>query len=144
MTSSQGELLDREVERTADALVKLRTGKKILCMGTGEFMYIPMRIADLMGDQVYYQSTTRSPIHPMQREHYAVSSAYRYESADDASVANYMYNLSPGQYDEAFVFVEREYDEEKGRSFERALGRIGIPIVNLVFFGKPLSEEGKE
>lgn len=142
MTAAQGELLDREIGQAAKQLAGIRTGKRIICMGTGEFMYIPMRIADLMGDQVYYQSTTRSPIHPMQREQYAVSSAYKYESVDDASIANYMYNLSPGQYDEAFVFVEREYDEEKGKSFEQALARIGIPIVNLVFFGKSQSKEG--
>ncbi|QJD84849.1 phosphoribosyltransferase family protein [Cohnella herbarum] len=142
MTAAQGELLDREIEQASKQLVAQRTGKRVICMGTGEFMYIPMRIADLMGNEVYYQSTTRSPIHPMQREQYAVSSAYKYESVDDASVANYMYNLSPGQYDEAFVFVEREYDEEKGKSFEQALARIGIPIVNLVFFSKSQSEEG--
>jgi hypothetical protein len=135
MNAEQGEALDLEVGRAANYLITLRTGKRILCMGTGEFMYIPMRIANLMGDNVYYQSTTRSPIHPMQREGYAITSAYRFDSVDDASTANYMYNLSSGQYDEAFVFVEREYDETRGESFERALSLIGIPIVHIVFCG---------
>ncbi|QMV44961.1 hypothetical protein FPL14_09775 [Cohnella cholangitidis] len=143
MDARHGAELDREVAYAAKRLVSERTGKRVLCMGTGEFMYIPMRIANLMGDGVYYQSTTRSPIYPMQGEHYAVTSAYRFESADDATVANFMYNVTPGQYDEAFVFIEREYDAEQGKSFERALARIGIPIVNLVFFGKPLPAEEK-
>ncbi|WP_239617788.1 phosphoribosyltransferase family protein [Cohnella mopanensis] len=136
MNALQGAELDLEVAQAAKNLGERRTGKRILCMGTGEFMYVPMRIADLMGDGVYYQSTTRSPIYPMQQKNYAVTSAYRFESVDDESVANFMYNVAPGQYDEAFVFIEREFEADKGKSFERALSRIGIPIVNLVFFGK--------
>lgn len=134
MNAQQGVALTREIKQAADYLLSRRTGERVLCMGTGEFMYIPMRIADLMGDQVVYQSTTRSPIHPSQREHYAVTSAYRYDAVDDPSVANFMYNLSPGQYDEAFIFIERKYEAGLGKSFEQALSRIGIPIVNLVFF----------
>ncbi|TFE22831.1 phosphoribosyltransferase family protein [Cohnella luojiensis] len=141
MSALQGESLNREVKRAADYLVSRRTGKRILCLGTGEFMYIPMRIADLMGDEIYYQSTTRSPIHPMQREQYAVTSSYRFDSVDDPTVANFMYNLSPGQYDEAFVFIERKYGPEQGASFEQALSRIGIPIVNLVFFSQAQGSE---
>jgi hypothetical protein len=136
MNALQGMELDREVAHAAKELASRRSGKRILCMGTGEFMYIPMRIANLMGDGVYYQSTTRSPIYPLQEDGYAVTSAYRFESVDDESVANFMYNLAPGQYDEAFVFIEREYEAGVGMSFERALSRIGIPIVNLVYFGK--------
>jgi len=137
MDVRQGDALNQEIEQAARYLVSQRTGKRVLCMGTGEFMYVPMRIAHLMGDEVYYQSTTRSPIHPMQREQYAVTTAYRFDSVDDAAVANYMYNLTPGQYDEAFIFIERKYEADKGKSFEEALSRIGIPIVNLVFFSMP-------
>ncbi|TVY03373.1 hypothetical protein FPZ45_05180 [Cohnella terricola] len=136
MNARNGEELDRELGSAAEYLLSRRSGERILCLGTGEFMYIPMRIAELMGDGTYIQSTTRSPIHPLRKEEYAVSSAYRYDSVDGEDVANYMYNIHPGQYDEIFVFVEREYDLKNGESFERELARIGIPIVHLVFFGK--------
>lgn len=134
MDALQGEALDQEIQQAAAYLVSQRTGKRILCIGTGEFMYIPMRIAALMGDGVSCQSTTRSPIHPLQREHYAITSAFPFDSIEDASIPNFMYNLSPGQYDEAFVFVERAYDADNGKSFEQALSEIGIPVVNLVTF----------
>ena len=135
MSAADGEALDRSVARAAEQLAAHRTGSRVLCLGTGEFMYVPMRIAERMGDGVYSQSTTRSPIHPLRREAYAVSSAYRYDSVDGEEVANFIYNVEPGQYDEAFVFVEREYDPKRGASFERALSRLGVPVVHLVSFG---------
>ncbi len=135
MDAADGKALDRSVARAADYLGTRRTGRRALCLGTGEFMYVPMRIAERMGDGVYSQSTTRSPIHPLRREGYAVTSAYRYDSVDGEEVANFIYNVEPGQYDEAFVFVEREYDPERGASFERALSRLGVPVVHIVRFG---------
>jgi hypothetical protein len=134
LSGPQSDALQRDIARAADYLVSQRTGKRILCMGNGEFMYIPMKIASLMGEEVYYQSTTRSPIHATHREQYAVSSAYRFDSLDDPAVANFIYNVAPGMYDEAFIFLEREPDREKRKSFERALTLIGIPNVFLVYF----------
>ncbi|WP_246016780.1 phosphoribosyltransferase family protein [Cohnella phaseoli] len=132
---ADGEALDRAVVEAAGLLAAHRTGSRALCLGTGEFMYVPMRIAERMGDGVYAQSTTRSPIHPLRRDGYAVTSAYRYDSPDGEEVANFIYNVEPGQYDEAFVFVERQYDPARGASFERALSLLGVPVVHLVTFG---------
>ncbi|MFC4598478.1 phosphoribosyltransferase family protein [Cohnella hongkongensis] len=137
MSAADGEALDREVARAAEYLAERRTGRRILCLGTGEFMYVPMRIAHRMGDGAYSQSTTRSPIHPLRREGYAVSSSFRFDAVDGEDVSNFIYNVEPGMYDEAFVFVERPYDPKRGASFERALSRIGVPVVHLIFFGGP-------
>ena len=142
MSAADGEALDRSVARAADDLEAHRTGRRALCLGTGEFMYVPMRIAERMGDGVYSQSTTRSPIHPLRREGYAVTSAYRYDSVDGEEVANFIYNVEAGQYDEAFVFVEREYEPKRGAAFERVLSSLGVPVVHLVFFGA--SEDRRE
>jgi hypothetical protein len=133
LNEAQGIALQEEMAQAADFLAKQRMGKRTLCMGTGEFMYIPMRIASLMGEGVLYQSTTRSPIYPTEREQYAVTSAYRFDSLEDAAVDNYMYNLAPGQYDEVFVFIERELAPQQIQSFERTLRQVGIPIVHLVY-----------
>lgn len=133
LDDSQSKVLQREIEQASKYLVSERKGKRTLCMGTGEFMYIPMRIASLMGDDVYYQSTTRSPIYPAEHEQYAVTSAYRFDSLEDPELNNYMYNLSPGLYDEIFVFLERELEPKKQESFDKALRTIGIPLVHLVY-----------
>jgi adenine/guanine phosphoribosyltransferase-like PRPP-binding protein len=134
LSGAQSDALQKDISHAADYLVSQRKGKRILCLGTGEFMYIPMRMASLMGEEVYYQSTTRSPIHAIHRDQYAVSSAYRFDSLDDPAVANFIYNVAPGTYDEAFIFIERELDGEHRKSFERALALMGIPKVNLVYF----------
>lgn len=134
MDDDQSKKLQREIEQAAGYMTSLRRGKRTLCMGTGEFMYIPMRIASLMGEGVSYQSTTRSPIFPSKRAQYAVTSAYRFDSLEDANVDNFMYNLSTGQYDEVFVFIERE--RQNSESFKRTLSTIGIPTVHLVYFSE--------
>ena len=51
LTPEQSEQLDRSITQTAKQLKRTRTGIKTLCVGTGEFMYIPMRIAAEMGDR---------------------------------------------------------------------------------------------
>ncbi|WP_372660560.1 phosphoribosyltransferase family protein [Cohnella sp.] len=136
INDAQNKALQREIVQAAEYMTSQRMGKRTLCMGTGEFMYIPMRIASLMGDGVFYQSTTRSPIYPSNRDEYAVTSAYRFDSSEDANVDNFMYNLTPGQYDEIFVFIERELEPQKRESFERVLRKIGIPLVHLVYFSE--------
>ena len=54
--------LHQKIQNAAAVLRKHRTGARTLCLGTGEFMYIPMKLAAEMGSNVFYQSTTRSPI----------------------------------------------------------------------------------
>jgi hypothetical protein len=134
LDASQSKSLQREIAQAAEYLVTQKTGNRILCMGTGEFMYIPMRIASMLGEEVFFQSTTRSPIHPIQKEQYAVTSAYRFDSFEDPAIVNFMYNLSPGQYDEAFIFIERAHNKEMRKSFELSLAQIGIPLIHLVYF----------
>jgi hypothetical protein len=130
---TQSNALHTEMAQASEFLAKQRTGKRTLCLGTGEFMYIPMVIASLMGEGVKYQSTTRSPIYATVRDQYAVTSAYRFDSLEDAAVDNFMYNIAPGQYDEVFVFFERELEPMNRVSFERAIHQLGIPHVFFVY-----------
>lgn len=126
--------LDRQVSRCASFLKSQRSGDSTLCMGTGEFMYIPMRIAAEMGEGIKYQSSTRSPIYPSSTPGYAVSSRFSFNSPGDATVQNYFYNISKGQYDELFVFIERKVPEGQDISFIQALESTGIPKIHLVTF----------
>lgn len=120
-------------EMAAAKLVQARNGKKTLCLGTGEFMYLPMKISSYMGEGVFYQSTTRSPIHPVEREDYAVKSSYPFTNPEDGVTANYFYNAEPNQYDEVFVFFERTVLENQMQSMLHQLKKI-FPVINLVFF----------
>ncbi|WP_036770315.1 phosphoribosyltransferase family protein [Pontibacillus halophilus] len=115
-------------------LRNVRKGSKTLCLGTGEFMYIPMKLASYMGEGVQYQSTTRSPIHLADKKGYAVQAKLTYKSPEDRSVQHFLYNMHPNQYDEVFVFLERSRSEEEMKSFLEALTSTGVETIHLVTF----------
>ncbi|NGZ74866.1 phosphoribosyltransferase family protein [Saccharibacillus alkalitolerans] len=127
--------LDRQVLEASAYLAARRTGTRTLCMGTGEFMYVPMRIAAGMGEGVRYQSSTRSPIHVRDEEGYAVRSGFPHVSPDDPGVAHFFYNVPAGEYDEIFVFLERMPTEANLKPLLRALENTGVPVVHLAAAG---------
>ncbi|WJQ81565.1 phosphoribosyltransferase family protein [Brevibacillus brevis] len=133
MTSEQQRQLHDTLRELGQFLQQYRKGTT-LCMGTGEFMYVPMMIAASMGDGVWYQSTTRSPIHPATKETYAVQNAFAYESPDDPTVRNFMYNIPEQRYDELFLFLERGTSVERLNSLYAALAQLPIPNKYLVMF----------
>lgn len=89
---------------------------KTLVLGTEEFMYLPMRIAhDLEGD-VYFKSTTRSPIYPFADPSYCIESGLSFESAYNTQVTNYVYNISWENYDTILIFHESVHGQEPVQS----------------------------
>ncbi|MDP4098055.1 phosphoribosyltransferase family protein [Paenibacillus sp. P96] len=133
MNAQESYVLDASISKASAYLKQHRTGKKTLCLGTGEFMYIPMRIAAEMGDGIYYQSSTRSPIHPSDHKDYAVRNKFPFHSPDDPAIPYYFYNVPEGVYEEVFVFMERPHQPETFQSYEKALLSTGIPQINVVF-----------
>lgn len=109
----------------------LRSGNMTLCLGTGEFMYIPFQIARYMGEGVLVQSTTRSPVHPYAKEDYAVKYAITFEDPFRPGVKNFIYNIPPNYYDEVFVFWERAVRREQVAPLVHSLRMLGI--ANIVF-----------
>ncbi|MEE4577529.1 phosphoribosyltransferase family protein [Paenibacillus polymyxa] len=143
LQSADNPALDAEIAYTAERLNQLRSGQRTLVMGTGEFMYIPMRIAAELGPNVYYQSTTRSPVYPHREEGYGVASGVTYPSPEDSTVRNFIYNVEPGQYDEIFVLLERESDSERMKPMLEALSRLGCDKVHVVYFNGLTRQESK-
>ncbi|PEP56825.1 MULTISPECIES: phosphoribosyltransferase family protein [Bacillus] len=125
-------------------LRKNRKGQQTLCLGTGEFMYLPMRIAAEMGENISYQSTTRSPIHPYAGDvQYAIHSRFSYESPEDKVVTSYFYNIQPGDYDEVFLFIERDLQEDAFHPLLTQLQTV-IPLIHIVSFKGLVESEGEE
>ncbi len=143
LQSADNSALDAEITRTAARLNQLRSGQRTLVMGTGEFMYIPMRIAAELGPDVYYQSTTRSPVYPHREEEYGVACGVTYPSPEDSTVGNFIYNVEPGQYDEIFVLLERESDPERMKPMLDALSCLGCDKVHVVYFNSLTKQESK-
>ena len=132
ISSNDKSSIDEYARKCAATLAsKLDTGET-LCLGTGELMYLPMRIASRLGENILYQSTTRSPVYPSTGDDYAVKTASSYESPEHPGVINYLYNISPGSYDNICVFFERPVEDEKLQPMLEALKRTGSRNIYLV------------
>ncbi|MBF0317836.1 MAG: phosphoribosyltransferase family protein [Nitrospirae bacterium] len=84
---------------------QLATGKRVLVLGTGEFMYVPFLFAGWLeqnGVDVYYQSTTRSPLNVDGD----IKSAIRFKDNYGEDIDNFLYNVTPAMYDVILICYE--------------------------------------
>ena len=80
-------------------------GARVLVLGTGEFMHVSTLLGAALqnhGVDAVVQSTTRSPILTWG----AVSHALTFPDNYGEGIANYLYNVAPGQYDHVLVCHE--------------------------------------
>jgi len=84
----------------------IRTGDKVLVLGTGEFMHAAFVLARALqqhtGAEVKMHATTRSPIVPWGPIHSVMSFPDNYGEG----ITNYLYNYRAGQYDHCFLCHE--------------------------------------
>lgn len=83
----------------------IKSHERVLVLGTGEFMHMAFllgRALETGGCDVVVQSTTRSPI----LQWGAVSHILKFPDNYGEGVENFIYNLSPGQYDHVFICHE--------------------------------------
>lgn len=142
IVSEDNEAIGAGVSKAAQKLQSLRSSSnsRSLVMGTGEFMYVPMRIAAEMDVGVYYQSTTRSPIHPSQKPDYGINSGYSYPSPDDPGTRNFIYNVEPDQYEDIFILFERDVPPGRVESMIHIAKKLAARQVYLIFFTAKLHD----
>ncbi|WP_229487805.1 phosphoribosyltransferase domain-containing protein [Pseudoduganella lutea] len=111
---------------TVDALASgIGAGERVLVLGTGEFMHAPFLLAGALearGIEVAVQSTTRSPI----LEWGAIGSRLAFADNYGEGIANYVYNVRPGQY--AHVFICHE--TPAGEALRDLAGQVGGRLVH--------------
>lgn len=134
MSANDNESLTQSLKEIGHFLQNKRIGEKTLCLGTGEFMYIPMKAASMMGDGVFYQSTTRSPIYVNNIEGYGAKYGLAFPNPEDFDIAHFVYNIPPNEYDDVFVFFERAVSENELKPLLNELGKTNIKNINIVFF----------
>lgn len=96
---------DRDRIRALAATVKPEAGENILVLGTGEFAYAPLLLAEALEDAsatAFVQSTTRSPILVGD----AIETALSFTDNYGEGIPNFLYNVRPGQYDRVVVCHE--------------------------------------
>lgn len=112
LTAEQHKEQKNTIKSIAGQLKRLRTGGPVLVIGTGEFMYVPMQLAAHLGEHVYIQSTTRSPIYCGVEPGYTITEKIAFESPENNGVENYLYNINSHPYTELFLVVERIADKD--------------------------------
>lgn len=129
------------IEKAAQSLVEHRTGQRTLCLGTEEFMYIPMRISSEMGAGIKFHSTTRSPIYRSLMPHYSIQTGDTFPSPEDSSVTNFVYNIPEGHYDDVFVFLERDVPQERIQPLIDVLRSKLFQQIHIVICGPQMVQE---
>ena len=112
LTAEQHSEQKNTIKSIADQLKKLRSDGPALVIGTGEFMYVPMQLATYLGEDVFVQSTTRSPIYCSEETDYTITEKIAFESPENNGVENYLYNIQSHPYSELFLVVERIADKD--------------------------------
>ncbi|MGG1399403.1 phosphoribosyltransferase family protein [Bacillus salipaludis] len=140
ITSIENQSNHWKISEAASFLRKQRIGGKTLCLGTGEFMYIPMKLAAELGPDVFYQSTTRSPIHIEHKQGYGARFGFSFPAPEDPEITHFVYNIPPFEYDEVFVFFEREVESRHLQPIIIELEKLQIKSIKLIFFSAKRGE----
>ena len=120
------------LKKIAEYVKQHRKGTKTLVLGTGEFMYIPMKIASFMGEGIHFHSTTRSPVYHSAVESYTIQNKFSFDCPENPGVTNHLYNIQPYQYDEIIIFIERMTSEKDIASLLHDLKRTFIEKITVV------------
>lgn len=86
-------------------LQPFQAGEKILVLGSCEFTWIPFLMAEALeqqGAEVYFSSTTRSPI----AEGHAIQQRLEFRDNYGLNIPNYSYNVDPCTYDRVILVIE--------------------------------------
>lgn len=96
----------------------IQAHEKVLVLGSGEFSWIPFLIAEQLeqrGVDVYFSSTTRSPI----MQGHAIESICLFKDNYGLNINNYAYNVHHQQFDRVFLVIETAKDSVDPLLFEQ-------------------------
>jgi hypothetical protein len=133
ITSDQKNDVDHLISYCEESIRPNMLSGNILCLGTGEFMYVPMRIAAELGESVFFHTTTRSPIHVVDQDDYAIRSGLKFPSPDNQNEFLYVYNIPQGFYEQLFIFFERDYNPQLIMPMINQFKTRGIQNITCIF-----------
>jgi len=96
----------------------IQAHEKVLVLGSGEFTWIPFLMAEQLekqGVEVYFSSTTRSPI--MQGQ--SIESICLFKDNYGLNMNNYAYNVKHQEFDRVFLIIETAKDSVDALLFEQ-------------------------
>jgi hypothetical protein len=133
LNSEYNSRIYEEIKSISVVLKKERTAGNCLCIGTGEFIYLPCNISSKLGDNVYFHSTTRSPVYARNIASYGNRNKVAFQSPEDDTITNYLYNIPDNFYEQVFFFSEKPLTKEKKEEFNRIFSYFHVK--SIVFVG---------
>lgn len=131
------EKLNDEIDVAGKILRKNKNGKKILVLGQGECMYIPMRLSEEIGKDISFHATTRSPAWPTDKiSPYGIESGFSFKALDGGDYNEFIYNVLNKDYDELFLITEYSCNVNRIEEFMKLVRNAGIKNLNHVVLGK--------
>jgi len=124
--------ISKEIKSISEILKSERTKGNCLCIGTGEFIYLPCSISEGLGDNVYFHSTTRSPVHARNIDSYGNKNKLAFQSPSDETITNYLYNIPDNFYNQVFFFSEKLLTKEKKEEFNRLFSHFNVKSIIFV------------
>ena len=117
------EQLWKEIQQKYHYIKETETGRRILVLGTEEFMYPALYVGAKLEDAGYtvrMHATTRSPIAVSKEEKYPLHTRYELASLYDKNRTTFVYDLT--EYEEVLVLTDAQNQETEGwESLQRAL-----------------------
>jgi hypothetical protein len=132
LNSKDNSKVSFEIKSISEILKKERTTGNCLCIGTGEFIYLPCCISSKLGDNVYFHSTTRSPVHARNIDYYGNKNKVAFQSPEDDTVTNYLYNIPDNFYEQVFFFSEKPLLKEKKEELNRLFSYFHVKSIIFV------------
>jgi hypothetical protein len=132
LNSVDNSKISKEIKSISEVLIKERTTGNCLCIGTGEFIYLPCSISTFLGDNVYFHSTTRSPVHARNIDRYGNKNKISFKSPGDDNVSNYLYNIPDNFYDQVYFFSEKPLTKEEKEQFNRLFSHFHVKSIIFV------------
>lgn len=105
-TSKENKFLWNKLTNYSAFLKSKRSLGNCLCLGHGEFIFIPSLISCKMGQHVYFHSSTCSPIIPHLSQNYGINNKMEITIDVEKYYPNIIYNIPLDFYDDVFYFSE--------------------------------------
>ncbi|MCQ4319023.1 phosphoribosyltransferase domain-containing protein [Stutzerimonas stutzeri] len=96
------------VSKDQDSLgtaISVKPGERVLVVGNSEFVWRPFLLAERLeraGAEVYFSSTSRSPI----AMGHSIQHALSFSDSYGLGIPNFLYNVAPGQFDRVLICSE--------------------------------------
>ncbi|MCB2295503.1 phosphoribosyltransferase family protein [Clostridium algoriphilum] len=132
ITSQDNIKINKEIGSISEILKRERTPGNCLCVGTGEFIYLPCSISSKLGAYVYYHSTTRSPVHARNITSYGNKNKIAFQSPDDETITNYLYNIPDNFYNQVYFFSEKPLTKKKKEEFNKIFSYFHVKSIVFV------------